>query len=143
MDLHFVCEPVAVEDVRVLHILMTSQFADIFTIGFSILGVLGVLVQSQYLSWLEFLTMGALDCVLAMCGWECYGTRAQPMYILLGLGETLDRFIYIVNITIYWVICKHYQVERIAPGSLPSSMKEPVVLVVNKADGDEEVSINN
>lgn len=54
MDLHFVCEPVAVEDVRVLHILMTSQFADIFTIGFSILGVLGVLVQSQYLSWLEF-----------------------------------------------------------------------------------------
>lgn len=31
------------------------------------------------------------------------------------------------------------QVERIAPGSLPSSMKEPVVLVVNKADGDEEV----
>lgn len=48
--------------------------------------------------------MGALDYVLAMCGWECYGTRAQPMYILLGLGETLDRFIYIVNITIYWVI---------------------------------------
>ncbi|CAN6236949.1 unnamed protein product [Urochloa humidicola] len=31
------------------------------------------------------------------------------------------------------------QVERIAPGSLPSSIKEPVVLVVNKADGDEEV----
>ncbi|KAL6643462.1 hypothetical protein ACP70R_018228 [Stipagrostis hirtigluma subsp. patula] len=30
-------------------------------------------------------------------------------------------------------------VERIAPGSLPSSIKEPVVLVVNKADGDEEV----
>ncbi|WVZ92117.1 hypothetical protein U9M48_038206, partial [Paspalum notatum var. saurae] len=31
------------------------------------------------------------------------------------------------------------QVERICPGSLPSSIKEPVVLVVNKADGDEEV----
>uniref|UniRef100_K3YQ81 Uncharacterized protein n=1 Tax=Setaria italica TaxID=4555 RepID=K3YQ81_SETIT len=31
------------------------------------------------------------------------------------------------------------QVERIVPGSLPSSIKEPVVLVVNKADGDEEV----
>jgi phosphoglucan, water dikinase len=32
------------------------------------------------------------------------------------------------------------QVERIAPGLLPSSIKEPVVLVVNKADGDEEVT---
>lgn len=31
------------------------------------------------------------------------------------------------------------QVERIVPGSLPLSIKEPVVLVVNKADGDEEV----
>ncbi|TVU50595.1 hypothetical protein EJB05_01972 [Eragrostis curvula] len=31
------------------------------------------------------------------------------------------------------------QVERIAPGLVPSSIKEPVVLVVNKADGDEEV----
>jgi len=35
------------------------------------------------------------------------------------------------------------QVERIVPGSLPSSIKEPVVLVVNKADGDEEVPLNN
>ena len=41
------------------------------------------------------------------------------------------------------VIVHFFQVERIAPGSLPSSIKEPVVLVVNKADGDEEVSINN
>lgn len=31
------------------------------------------------------------------------------------------------------------QVERIVPGSLSSSIKEPVVLLVNKADGDEEV----
>lgn len=31
------------------------------------------------------------------------------------------------------------QVERIIPGSLSSSMKGPVVLLVNKADGDEEV----
>ncbi|EEC69133.1 hypothetical protein OsI_38056 [Oryza sativa Indica Group] len=31
------------------------------------------------------------------------------------------------------------RVERILPGSLPSSVKEPVVLIVNKADGDEEV----
>ncbi|GJN13331.1 hypothetical protein PR202_gb00023 [Eleusine coracana subsp. coracana] len=31
------------------------------------------------------------------------------------------------------------QVERIAPGMLPPSIKEPVVLIVNKADGDEEV----
>ncbi|XP_020196145.1 phosphoglucan, water dikinase, chloroplastic [Aegilops tauschii subsp. strangulata] len=31
------------------------------------------------------------------------------------------------------------QVERIIPGSLPSSIKGPVVLLVNKADGDEEV----
>jgi phosphoglucan,water dikinase len=30
-------------------------------------------------------------------------------------------------------------VERILPGSLPSSVKEPVVLIVDKADGDEEV----
>lgn len=32
------------------------------------------------------------------------------------------------------------QVERITPGSLPSSVKGPVILVVNKADGDEEVT---
>ncbi|XP_073099605.1 phosphoglucan, water dikinase, chloroplastic isoform X3 [Elaeis guineensis] len=31
------------------------------------------------------------------------------------------------------------QVESIVPGSLPSSIKGPVILVVNKADGDEEV----
>ncbi|EAY82846.1 hypothetical protein OsI_38057 [Oryza sativa Indica Group] len=31
------------------------------------------------------------------------------------------------------------RVERILPGSLPSSVKEPVVLIVDKADGDEEV----
>ncbi|KAJ6814220.1 phosphoglucan, water dikinase, chloroplastic-like [Iris pallida] len=31
------------------------------------------------------------------------------------------------------------QVDRIVPGSLPSSIRGPVVLVVNKADGDEEV----
>ncbi|KAL6188905.1 hypothetical protein ACLB2K_040296 [Fragaria x ananassa] len=32
------------------------------------------------------------------------------------------------------------QVERIVPGSIPSSVEGPVVLVVNKADGDEEVT---
>ncbi|KAJ4968179.1 hypothetical protein NE237_014880 [Protea cynaroides] len=32
------------------------------------------------------------------------------------------------------------QVERIVPGSLPSSNRGPVILVVNKADGDEEVT---
>nr|CAD1823286.1 unnamed protein product [Ananas comosus var. bracteatus] len=31
------------------------------------------------------------------------------------------------------------QVESITPGSLPSSIKGPVILVVSKADGDEEV----
>lgn len=31
------------------------------------------------------------------------------------------------------------QVESIVPGSLPSSVNGPVILVVNKADGDEEV----
>ncbi|KAJ6844705.1 phosphoglucan, water dikinase, chloroplastic-like [Iris pallida] len=31
------------------------------------------------------------------------------------------------------------QVDRIVPGSLPSSIQGPVILVVNKADGDEEV----
>jgi hypothetical protein len=33
IDLHIVHEHVAVEDVRVLHILMTSQFVDIYTKG--------------------------------------------------------------------------------------------------------------
>jgi hypothetical protein len=33
IDLHFVRERVAVGDVRVLHVLTTSQFADIFTKG--------------------------------------------------------------------------------------------------------------
>ncbi|GMY32182.1 phosphoglucan, water dikinase, chloroplastic [Fagus crenata] len=32
------------------------------------------------------------------------------------------------------------QVESIVPGSLPSSVQGPVILVVNKADGDEEVT---
>ncbi|KAK9288175.1 hypothetical protein L1049_016624 [Liquidambar formosana] len=32
------------------------------------------------------------------------------------------------------------QVESIVPGSLPSSVAGPVILVVNKADGDEEVT---
>lgn len=33
------------------------------------------------------------------------------------------------------------QVENIVPGSLPSTLTGPVILVVNKADGDEEVGI--
>ena len=33
IDLHFVCDRVAVSDVRVLHVPTTSQFADIFTKG--------------------------------------------------------------------------------------------------------------
>ncbi|KAL2323805.1 hypothetical protein Fmac_022863 [Flemingia macrophylla] len=35
---------------------------------------------------------------------------------------------------------KLVQVERIVPGSLPSSAEVPIILVVNKADGDEEVT---
>ena len=33
IDLHFVHDRVAIGDVRVLHVLTTSQFADIFTKG--------------------------------------------------------------------------------------------------------------
>jgi hypothetical protein len=33
IDLHFVCERVAVGDIRALHVLTTYQFADIFTKG--------------------------------------------------------------------------------------------------------------
>jgi hypothetical protein len=33
IDLHFICERVAIGDVRVLHVLTTSQFTDIFTKG--------------------------------------------------------------------------------------------------------------
>ncbi|XP_021805227.1 phosphoglucan, water dikinase, chloroplastic [Prunus avium] len=32
------------------------------------------------------------------------------------------------------------QVERIVPGSIPSTVEGPIVLVVNRADGDEEVT---
>ncbi|XP_023526016.1 phosphoglucan, water dikinase, chloroplastic-like isoform X2 [Cucurbita pepo subsp. pepo] len=32
------------------------------------------------------------------------------------------------------------QVERIVPGSLPTSIEGPVILMVNKADGDEEIT---
>ncbi|CAN6580302.1 unnamed protein product [Malus baccata var. baccata] len=32
------------------------------------------------------------------------------------------------------------QVERIVPGSIPSTVEGPIVLVVNRADGDEEVA---
>lgn len=31
------------------------------------------------------------------------------------------------------------QVENIVPGAVPSSAKGPIILVVSKADGDEEV----
>lgn len=34
-----------------------------------------------------------------------------------------------------------FQVESIVPGSLPSTVKGPIILVVNKADGDEEVTV--
>ncbi|XVF37860.1 hypothetical protein REPUB_Repub20aG0047400 [Reevesia pubescens] len=33
-----------------------------------------------------------------------------------------------------------FQVENIVPGSLPSSLEGPIILVVNRADGDEEVT---
>jgi hypothetical protein len=39
IDLHFVRDLVAVGDVRVLHVLTTSQFADIFTKGLSSLTI--------------------------------------------------------------------------------------------------------
>lgn len=32
-----------------------------------------------------------------------------------------------------------FQVENIVPGSLPPSLEGPVILIVNKANGDEEV----
>ncbi|KAJ4723049.1 phosphoglucan, water dikinase, chloroplastic-like [Melia azedarach] len=35
---------------------------------------------------------------------------------------------------------KLVEVERIIPGTLPSSIEEPIILFVNKADGDEEVT---
>lgn len=44
--------------------------------------------------------------------------------------ESLVRYYYI---QLLWL-----QVESIVPGSLPSTIG-PVILVVNKADGDEEV----
>lgn len=34
-----------------------------------------------------------------------------------------------------------FQVESIVPGSVPSSVTGPIILVVNKADGDEEVNL--
>lgn len=40
--------------------------------------------------------------------------------------------------------CLHatgFQVESIVPGSIPSSVTGPIILVVNKADGDEEVNL--
>lgn len=36
----------------------------------------------------------------------------------------------------------YLQVESIVPGSLPSSVEEPIILVVNRADGDEEVLLH-
>ncbi|KAG7029097.1 Phosphoglucan, water dikinase, chloroplastic [Cucurbita argyrosperma subsp. argyrosperma] len=38
------------------------------------------------------------------------------------------------------VVGTFVQVERIVPGSLPTSIEGPVILMVNKADGDEEVT---
>jgi hypothetical protein len=45
IDLHFVRECVAIGDIRVLHVPMTSQFADIFTKGGNFF-VFGVSIQS-------------------------------------------------------------------------------------------------
>jgi hypothetical protein len=60
IDLHFVCECVAVGDVRVLHVLTSSQFVNIFTKGLPSLVFLE-LVQSQHLQWLEFRLWGVLE----------------------------------------------------------------------------------
>jgi hypothetical protein len=62
IDLHFVRERVAIGDVRVLHVLTTSQFAVLE--GSAHFGVFGILVQSQHSRWLEFRLQGVLANVL-------------------------------------------------------------------------------
>ncbi|KAA8537536.1 hypothetical protein F0562_027144 [Nyssa sinensis] len=52
------------------------------------------------------------------------GDDALPFRFQSGNGFIVTRFV---------------TVERIVPGTLPSSVTRPVILVVSKADGDEEV----
>lgn len=63
----------------------------------------------------------------------------QKVQSILACHITVDNSCVYGNA--FYGISLFVQVERIAPGSLPSSIKEPVVLVVNKADGDEEVRL--
>jgi hypothetical protein len=62
IDLHFIHERVAIGDVHVLHVLMTSQFADIFTKGLSL--VFSEFRSSQHLQCLEFRLWGVLELIV-------------------------------------------------------------------------------
>jgi hypothetical protein len=53
IDLQFVRECMAIGDVRILHVLTTSQFTDIFMKGLPTSGIFDASVQSQHSQWLE------------------------------------------------------------------------------------------
>jgi hypothetical protein len=63
IDLHFVRERITVGDVRARHILMTSQFADIFTKGL-LSSVFSEFRSSLNIYVARVLTVGVLDCLL-------------------------------------------------------------------------------
>ena len=65
----------------------------------------------------------------------------KPAQPILACHITVENSCVYCNV--FYGISSFIQVERIVPGPLPPSIKEPVVLVVNKADGDEEVPLNN
>lgn len=58
----------------------------------------------------------------------------DPSYLARCI-DCLLEILYVCNCV--YAIC--LQVDRIVPGSLPTSVEGPVILMVNKADGDEEV----
>jgi hypothetical protein len=53
IDLQFVRECMAIGDVRIMHVMTTSQFTDIFRKGLPTSGIFDALVQSQHSQWLE------------------------------------------------------------------------------------------
>jgi hypothetical protein len=59
IDLHFVCDKVAIGEVHVLYAPMTSQFVDIFTKGMPS-SLFSEFCSSQHLLWLELVLLGVL-----------------------------------------------------------------------------------
>lgn len=90
--------------------------------------------------------------VLGSQGWDILvpgdasGTLIQVLYLTSRMSHVKVEFIYLYIFeyaSLFFLLTCFFltrlQVENIVPGSVPSSVTGPIILVVNRADGDEEV----